>query len=120
MNPFLLNRRGIGGTQIPGPQDQFGQMVMNAQALNSQMTPMGPTQRPQLASPQLQNRQLQGMADRGMLQANIVPSGGVRPGEAPAMNAVQAARAQGLGGPPPGMAGRDPKDPRNAALAGYR
>lgn len=43
--------------------------------------------------------------------------GGVTPGEVPPMNAVERAR-MGLGGTPYG--GRDPNDPRNAAIAAYR
>jgi hypothetical protein len=42
-------------------------------------------------------------------------SGGVRPGAAPTMNAVEAARAGA-----PARPQFDPNDPRNAALAGYR
>lgn len=126
VNPFQPSgRMGIGGSQVPMPEDPMSRLVMNASMLGPQLTqkPMSMTPQGMAAGPPKASMGLTAgnTAMPASIQAQIDrTSGGVRPGAVPAMNAVEAARAQGMGGPPPGMGGRDMKDPRNAALAGYR
>jgi hypothetical protein len=114
--PSFSGRFGIGGSQVPfaeDPQRRFFQMLATpprpqGQPLQGgpmpQPVPMGPVQRPQLASGQMVNPQVAAQAQ--MLRPD---AGGVRPGVAPGMNAVEAARAQQAGGQPSG----------GAALRGY-
>jgi len=117
---------GVGGSQIPLPQDRTRRLFANAQLIGQQTDPYNtvhrstvnanggttPTMTGLFGQNKAGNSMTQDMWDRNM-------SGGVTPGREPAMNAVQQARAQGQGGPPPGMGGRNPNDPKNAVLAAY-
>jgi hypothetical protein len=127
-------RQGLGGTQIPLPNDISSRSLLMAQTLAPQMKganrpPAGYNPRPGFssASPQARAAAWMGPGGMGTIQRNdFQPSmqsarqqvqdftgGGVRPGARPEMNAVQAAR---MAGPPPGADGA----PQGAALRGYR
>lgn len=122
---MMSGRMGIGGSPMPFSASN---PVASRMAMTNTRSPtvnrMNPAMRSNLASGARPDGGMARINPEAMRQAQMrveqQQGMGVRPGQGPGMNAVEFARMQGQGGAPPGMAARDPNDPRNAALAGYR